>query len=155
MTVDDDGVSADAMQLGGELVSPGNTTMDPKLKPLLFTEAAIPHYWRLEFDPAPRLIISELDNGRCVETATALTGAVTQAERPLPARDRPCRNRPPGGRDRGVLDRGPGLLYIGCRPGQAMPAPRGWSPARAEERAERLLPACAWIVPTKTACSPH
>ncbi|MCX4581222.1 Uma2 family endonuclease [Streptomyces sp. NBC_01571] len=46
---------ADAVQLAIELVSPGNKTMDRKLKPLLYAEAAIPHFWRLEFDPAPRL----------------------------------------------------------------------------------------------------
>lgn len=50
---------ADAVQLVVELVSPGNT-MDGKFKPLLYAEAAIPHFWRLEFDPAPRLIVSEL-----------------------------------------------------------------------------------------------
>lgn len=46
-------IDAEAVQLVIELVSPGNKTMDRKLKPLLYAEAAIPHYWRLEFDPAP------------------------------------------------------------------------------------------------------
>ncbi|XER99913.1 hypothetical protein HEP87_57225 [Streptomyces sp. S1D4-11] len=30
----------------------------------LYAEAAIPHFWRLEFDPAPRLIVNELHAGR-------------------------------------------------------------------------------------------
>ncbi|MET7649232.1 Uma2 family endonuclease [Streptomyces sp. NPDC005426] len=82
----DDGVSieADAVQLVVELVSPGNKTMDRKFKPMLYAEAAIPHYWRLEFDPAPRLIISELENGRYVEATTALAGAVTSVDAPFP-----------------------------------------------------------------------
>lgn len=82
----EDGVSldADAVQLVVELVSPGNKTMDRKLKPLLYAEAAIPHYWRLEFDPAPRLIVSELDGGRYVETATALPGTVARIKEPFP-----------------------------------------------------------------------
>ncbi|UQA91483.1 Uma2 family endonuclease [Streptomyces halobius] len=82
----EDGVSidADAVQLVVELVSPGNKTMDRKLKPLLYAEAAVPHYWRLEFDPAPRLIVSELDGGRYVETATALSGTVTRIKEPFP-----------------------------------------------------------------------
>ncbi|MFF2438773.1 Uma2 family endonuclease [Streptomyces sp. NPDC058107] len=46
-------IDADAVQLVVELVSPGNKTMDRKFKPMLYAEAAIPHYWRLEFDPAP------------------------------------------------------------------------------------------------------
>lgn len=81
----EDGVSVDAeaVQLVVELVSPGNKTMDRKLKPLLYAEAAIPHYWRLEFDPAPRLIISELDGGRYTETVIALPGTTTRTEAPF------------------------------------------------------------------------
>ncbi|ORT54214.1 Uma2 family endonuclease [Streptomyces sp. CB03238] len=82
----DDGVSidADAVQLVIELVSPGNRTMDRKIKPMLYAEAAIPYLWRLEFDPAPRLIVSELDNGRYTETTTALPGTVTRIKEPFP-----------------------------------------------------------------------
>ncbi|MFF2926916.1 Uma2 family endonuclease [Streptomyces celluloflavus] len=82
----EDGVSldAEAVQLVVELVSPGSKTMDRKLKPLLYARAAVPHYWRLEFDPAPRLIARELDAGRYVETATALPGTVTRIEKPFP-----------------------------------------------------------------------
>ncbi|MFF2465968.1 hypothetical protein [Streptomyces mirabilis] len=76
-------VDADAVQLVVELVSPGNKTMDRKFKPLLYAEAAIPHFWRLEFDPAPRLIVSELHAGRYVETTTALAGATTRIHAPF------------------------------------------------------------------------
>ena len=34
-----------------ELVSPGNTTMDRKVKPLFHADAGIEHVWRLEYDP--------------------------------------------------------------------------------------------------------
>ncbi|MFE3772153.1 Uma2 family endonuclease [Streptomyces sp. NPDC057579] len=82
----EDGVSidAEAVQLVVERVSPGNKTMDRKLKPQLYAEAAVPYYWRLEFDPAPRLITCELDAGPYVETATALPGSVTRIEKPFP-----------------------------------------------------------------------
>ncbi|MFF3488223.1 Uma2 family endonuclease [Streptomyces sp. NPDC002701] len=76
-------VDADAVQLVVELVSPGNKTMDRKFKPLLYAEAAIPHFWRLEFDPAPRLIVSELRAGRYVETTTALAGTTTRINTPF------------------------------------------------------------------------
>ncbi|WP_331718645.1 hypothetical protein OG985_49655 (plasmid) [Streptomyces sp. NBC_00289] len=66
-----------------ELVSPGNKTMDRKFKPLLYAEAAIPHFWRLEFEPAPRLIVSELHGGRYVETVTALAGTTTRIDAPF------------------------------------------------------------------------
>ncbi|MBW1596861.1 Uma2 family endonuclease [Streptomyces sp. JJ38] len=82
----EDGVSIDAegVQLVVELVSPGNRTVDRKFKPMLYAEAAIPHFWRLEFDPAPMLIIHELESGRYVERTTALAGAVTHVDTPIP-----------------------------------------------------------------------
>ncbi|MCZ7416900.1 Uma2 family endonuclease [Streptomyces sp. WMMC897] len=82
----EDGVSIDAegVQLVVELVSPGNRTVDRKFKPMLYAEAAIPHFWRLEFDPAPMLIIHELESGRYVERTTALAGAVTHVDTPMP-----------------------------------------------------------------------
>ncbi|MFG2895227.1 Uma2 family endonuclease [Streptomyces sp. NPDC048248] len=90
-------IDADAVQLVVELVSPGNKTMDRKLKPLLYAEAAIPHYWRLEFDPAPRLICSKLDGGRYVETATALPGAMTSLTEPFAFDIDPAGIAQPGG----------------------------------------------------------
>ncbi|MFM9447016.1 Uma2 family endonuclease [Streptomyces acidiscabies] len=65
-------VDIDAVQLVVELVSPGNRTMDRKIKPMLYAEAAVPHFWRLEFDPAPMLVVYELEGGRYVERTTAL-----------------------------------------------------------------------------------
>ena len=82
----EDGVSidAEAVLLVVELVSPGNATMDRRFKPMLYAEAGIPAYWRLENDPAPMLVISELNNGRYLERTTALSGAVTRVETPFP-----------------------------------------------------------------------
>ncbi|MFD9795514.1 Uma2 family endonuclease [Streptomyces sp. NPDC059070] len=77
-------IDAEAVQLVVELVSPGNKTMDRKIKPMLYAEAAIPHYWRLEFDPAPRLIVNELNAGRYTETVIALPGTLTRIDAPFP-----------------------------------------------------------------------
>lgn len=77
-------VDIDAVQLVVELVSPGNSTMDRKVKPMLYAEAAIPHFWRLEFDPAAMLVIYELQGGRYVERTTALAGATTHLDAPFP-----------------------------------------------------------------------
>ncbi|MGA5874446.1 Uma2 family endonuclease [Streptomyces cellulosae] len=77
-------VDIDAVQLVVELVSAGNSTMDRKVKPMLYAEAAIPHFWRLEFDPAPMLVIYELQGGRYVERTTALAGATTHLDAPFP-----------------------------------------------------------------------
>jgi len=77
-------INAEAVQLVIELVSPGNKTMDRRFKPMLYAEAGIPAYWRLESDPAPMLVISELEKGRYVERTTALAGALTRIEDPFP-----------------------------------------------------------------------
>lgn len=77
-------VDADAVQLVVELVSPGNRTVDRKFKPMLYAEAAIPHFWRLEFDPAPMLVVHEWEAGRYVERRTALAGVTTHLDVPFP-----------------------------------------------------------------------
>ncbi|MEW2044016.1 Uma2 family endonuclease [Streptomyces sp. NPDC005534] len=76
-------VDADAVQLVVEIVSPGNRMMDRMVKPLLYAEAAIPYFWRLEFEPVARLVVSELQGGRYV-TVTALVGAATRIDAPFP-----------------------------------------------------------------------
>lgn len=84
-TVEDSvSIDAEAVQLVVELVSPGDKTMDRRFKPLLYAEAGIPAYWRLESDPAPMLVISALENGRYVERTTALAGTVTRVGEPFP-----------------------------------------------------------------------
>ncbi|MEU9555276.1 Uma2 family endonuclease [Streptomyces fumanus] len=81
-----DGVSVDAegVRLVVELVSPGSSMMDRKVKPMLYVGAAIPHFWRLEFDPAPMLVAYELEGGRYVERTTALAGTTTRLDVPFP-----------------------------------------------------------------------
>ncbi|WP_164541045.1 Uma2 family endonuclease [Streptomyces abyssomicinicus] len=77
-------VDVEAVRLVVELVSPGNRTMDRKIKPMLYAEAAIPYFWRLEFDPAPMLSAYTLDGGRYVERVTALAGTTTRIDAPFP-----------------------------------------------------------------------
>lgn len=74
-----------------EVISPGNKTMDRRFKPMLYAEAGIPGYWRLESDPAPMLVISELGKGRYVERTTALAGALARVEEPFPFEIDPAR----------------------------------------------------------------
>lgn len=76
-------IDSEAVLLVVELVSPGNSVMDRRVKPVLYAEAGIPAYWRLESDPAPMLVISELKDGRYVERVTALAGVVTRVDEPF------------------------------------------------------------------------
>ncbi|GAA2242750.1 hypothetical protein GCM10010145_06350 [Streptomyces ruber] len=41
-------------------------------------------FWRLEFDPAPMLVVHELEGGRYMERTTALAGATTHLDTPFP-----------------------------------------------------------------------
>jgi hypothetical protein len=67
-----------------ELVSPGNATMDRRFKPMLYAEAGIPAYCRLEAGLAPMLMISEPDSGRYLKRTTALSDAVSRVDTPFP-----------------------------------------------------------------------
>ncbi|MDT0418772.1 Uma2 family endonuclease [Streptomyces sp. DSM 41982] len=82
---DDDPVAldADVVHLAVEVVSPGNSAIDRKVKPLLYAEAAIPHFWRLELAPAPMLVVYELEDGRYQERLTALSGTTTSLTAPF------------------------------------------------------------------------
>ncbi|MFC8567536.1 hypothetical protein ACFUIW_17440 [Streptomyces sp. NPDC057245] len=66
-----------------ELVFLGSSTMDRKVKPVLYAEAAVPHFWRLEFYPASMLAAYELQGGRYVERTTALSGTATHLNAPF------------------------------------------------------------------------
>ncbi|MEV6163783.1 Uma2 family endonuclease [Streptomyces sp. NPDC052052] len=81
---DDISVDAENVQLVVELVSPRNRVVGCTFKPMLYAEAAIPHFWRLEFDPAPMLVVHELQAGCYVERTTALSGTTTHLDVPFP-----------------------------------------------------------------------
>ncbi|MFJ1702911.1 Uma2 family endonuclease [Kitasatospora sp. NPDC088346] len=67
-----------------EIVSPSTRITDVRTKPSLCAAAGIPHYWRLELDPAPGLVLSERHGAGYTETGTALAGAVTRISAPVP-----------------------------------------------------------------------
>jgi Uma2 family endonuclease len=90
---EDDPVSidAEAVVLAVELVSPGNTPMDRKLKPIAYADAHIPYFWRVEFEPSPRIVMCMLDGGRYAEQAEAIAGAITAVDEPFPFAIDPAR----------------------------------------------------------------
>ncbi|HBF80258.1 MAG TPA: Uma2 family endonuclease [Streptomyces sp.] len=66
-----------------EIASPSTRVTDRKLKPSLYAAAGIRHYWRIELDPAPRLLAGDLAAGAYTETEY-LAGAVARIEDPFP-----------------------------------------------------------------------
>ncbi|MGW1199659.1 Uma2 family endonuclease [Streptomyces sp. NPDC002536] len=77
---------AEAVLLVVEIVSPSSSgrRTDRLLKPPYYAEAGIEHLWRLELEPRPALIISELENGRYAERVVAEAGRKTLVEKPFP-----------------------------------------------------------------------
>ncbi|MFJ5712046.1 Uma2 family endonuclease [Streptomyces sp. NPDC093105] len=84
---------ADAVLLVVEIVSPSSSgrRTDRLLKPPYYAEAGIEHLWRLELEPAPALVVSELSDGRYVERVVAEAGRGTVVEKPFPVEVDPGR----------------------------------------------------------------
>jgi len=68
--------------LAVEIVSPHTQPQDRIIKPQLYAEGGIEHYWRLELEDQPHLIASKLRNGRYRQTLTARGGEAATIEEP-------------------------------------------------------------------------
>ncbi|MFE3526814.1 hypothetical protein ACFXOD_35555 [Streptomyces sp. NPDC059161] len=89
-TADDQvSIDAEAVQLDIEAAPAGGKTMDRKLKPMLYAEADIPHCWRLEFDPAPRPVVSDLNSSRYTEKPSRSPGWSPLSRTRSPSRSTP------------------------------------------------------------------
>ncbi|MFE9039905.1 Uma2 family endonuclease [Streptomyces sp. NPDC007818] len=77
---------ADDVLLVVEIVSPSSSgrRTDRLLKPPYYAEAGIEHLWRLELEPVPTLVVSELRDGHYVERTVAEAGLTTLIEKPFP-----------------------------------------------------------------------
>ncbi|MEU2511730.1 Uma2 family endonuclease [Streptomyces syringium] len=73
-----------------EIASPSTRVTDRKMKPALYAAAGIPHYWRLELDPAPRLYLGHLERGTYTDRLVQ-AGETTRLERPFPLDFDPAR----------------------------------------------------------------
>ncbi|HEY9389399.1 MAG TPA: Uma2 family endonuclease [Mycobacteriales bacterium] len=77
-------LDAEAVSLVVEIVSPGTRHMDLRMKPMLYAEAGIEGYWRLELAPTPYLVVADLKDGGYVERVTARAGVTTELTAPFP-----------------------------------------------------------------------
>ncbi|AUG80346.1 hypothetical protein CFP65_5651 [Kitasatospora sp. MMS16-BH015] len=76
-------LSAHDVVVAIEIASPSTRVTDKKLKPSLYAAAGIPHYWRLELDPAPRLYLGHLERGGYVDRLVQV-GESTGLDEPFP-----------------------------------------------------------------------
>jgi Uma2 family endonuclease len=66
-----------------EVVSPSTVSMDRAVKPVMYAEAAIPVYWRVELKDAPKIVVCALSRGRYVTRTTLAAGTRGRITRPF------------------------------------------------------------------------
>ena len=66
-----------------EVVSPSTVSMDRAIKPVMYAEAKVPVYWRVELHDTPRIVVSTLSRGRYVTRTTLTAGTRGRITRPF------------------------------------------------------------------------
>ncbi|MFD9099414.1 Uma2 family endonuclease [Streptomyces collinus] len=67
-----------------EIASPSTRVTDRKMKPALYAAAAIPHYWRLELEPVPRLYCGTRHGSTGYTDQALAAGQATDLTEPFP-----------------------------------------------------------------------
>lgn len=70
--------------LAVEIVSPSSLSMDRLTKPVLYAQAGIETFWRVELDDGPTVQAHRLANGAYVLTGSGHPGQPLRADRPFP-----------------------------------------------------------------------
>ncbi|MFB7294185.1 Uma2 family endonuclease [Actinacidiphila glaucinigra] len=83
-------LSAHDVAVAVEIASPSTRVTDRKMKPALYAAAGIPHYWRLELEPAPRLFLGHLEAGAYTDRMVQ-AGETTAVTEPFPLDIDPAR----------------------------------------------------------------
>ncbi len=73
-----------------EIVSPSTVSMDRAIKPLMYAEAGIPVYWRVELQGPAKIVVCSLSRGRYVTRATLMAGARGRITRPFAVQINPA-----------------------------------------------------------------
>lgn len=66
-----------------EIVSPPTVSMDRAVKPVMYAEASIPVYWRVELQGTPKIVACSLSRGRYVTRTTLVAGTLGRIARPF------------------------------------------------------------------------
>jgi hypothetical protein len=65
------------------VVSPSTTAIDRAVRPVMYAEAGIPVYWRVDLQGTPKVVACSLSRGRYVTRATLVAGAPGRITRPF------------------------------------------------------------------------
>jgi len=66
-----------------EVVSPSTVSIDRAIKPVMYAEAGIPVYWRVELHGTPKIVACSLSRGRYVTRTTLVAGTPGRITRPF------------------------------------------------------------------------
>ncbi|MEU1601050.1 Uma2 family endonuclease [Streptomyces sp. NPDC005708] len=77
-------INAHDVLLVVEIASPSTRVTDRKMKPALYATAGIPHYWRLELEPAPRLYCGTRHGSSGYTDLTLTAGRAVDITEPFP-----------------------------------------------------------------------
>ena len=66
-----------------EVVSPSTVSIDRAVKPVMYAEAGIPVYWRVELQGMPKVVACSLSRGRYVTRTTLVAGTRGRIARPF------------------------------------------------------------------------
>jgi Uma2 family endonuclease len=77
-------IPSDAVLAVVEVVSPSTISIDRAIiKPVMYAEAAIPVYWRVELQATLRIVVSTLARGRYVARSTLTAGTTGRITKPF------------------------------------------------------------------------
>ena len=76
-------IPCDAVLAVVEVVSPSTVSMDRAVKPVMYAEAGIPVYWRVELQGTPKVVACSLSRGRYVTRTTLVAGTPGRITRPF------------------------------------------------------------------------
>ncbi len=77
-------VPADAVLAVVEIVSPSAVSIDRPVKPVMYAAAGIPVYWRVELNPAPKIVACTLRQRNYITHTTLTAGTTGRITRPFP-----------------------------------------------------------------------
>ncbi len=77
-------VPSDAVLAVVEVVSPSTVSIDRAVKPVMYAEAGIPVYWRVELNQAPKIVVCTLRQRNYVTHTTLTAGTTGRITRPFP-----------------------------------------------------------------------
>jgi Uma2 family endonuclease len=66
-----------------EVVSPSTVSIDRAIKPVMYAEAGIPVYWRVELHDIPKIVACSLSRGRYIARTTLVAGTPGRITRPF------------------------------------------------------------------------